>query len=362
MKIKENKVYKVLDSEDYKYLFNKKNGYFARWGKTYNEDPLFATAPELLDIEISAGNVGTKEQECLGKCPFCYKANDKGDKPIHNMTLDEFKIILSKMKKVNDSHILTQIAFGIMNIYTNPDFFNMMEYARSQEVIPNYTTHGLDVDDFAVRKTKELCGAVAVSIVQKEKSYDAVKKFTDAGMNQVNFHFMLSEESYEKAFKIIDDIESDKRLERLNAIVFLQYKDKNPNSPYHSVLSVEMYKDLIKYCEEKKVAYGFDSCSAPLYMECIKGQPNEKKLEQYCESCESGIFSSYINCFCEFYPCSFSEGVGDWQEGIDVLNCNNFTDDVWNNERVIEWRNNLINSMENNCRKCLMYSLEYVKE
>ena len=41
------------------------------------------------------------------------------------MTFDEFKIIFDKMPKT-----LTQIAFGIMDIKTNPDFFKMMEYAN----------------------------------------------------------------------------------------------------------------------------------------------------------------------------------------------------------------------------------------
>ena len=30
---------KKLCSENYNYIFNTKNGYFARWGKTYEDDP-----------------------------------------------------------------------------------------------------------------------------------------------------------------------------------------------------------------------------------------------------------------------------------------------------------------------------------
>ena len=53
----------------------------------------------------------------------CYKCNGEDGDDTHNMTFDEFKIIFHKLPKT-----LTQIAFGIMDIKTNPDFFKMMEY------------------------------------------------------------------------------------------------------------------------------------------------------------------------------------------------------------------------------------------
>lgn len=108
----------------------------------------------------------------------CYKGNG-GNAPVHNLSFDEFKIILDKMPP-----LLTQIAFGIMNISTNPDFFKMMEYSRERGIIPNYTCHGLDVTDEYAKRTSELCGAVAVSVYNKEKSYDSIKKFTDNSLKQ----------------------------------------------------------------------------------------------------------------------------------------------------------------------------------
>ncbi|KKK77470.1 hypothetical protein LCGC14_2853300 [marine sediment metagenome] len=54
--------------------------------------------------------------------------------------------------------ILGQIAFGICDIKTNPDFFKMMEYAREQGVIPNYTCHGLDVTKEVAKKSfQKIC-------------------------------------------------------------------------------------------------------------------------------------------------------------------------------------------------------------
>jgi hypothetical protein len=268
MEVFENKSAKWCRSETYNYNFNKVNGLFMRWGKTLEEDPIMAPSCEIADIEI------TNDPDCLGKCRFCYKCNGVKGLPKYNMSLDTFKTLFSKFPK-----ILCQIAFGICDIHSNPDFFSIMEHSRSNGVIPNYTCHGLDVDDAVAKRTAELCGAVAVSVVRLESTYDSVKKFTDAGMKQVNIHYMLSQESFPNALKVVDDIASDARLEGLRAIVFLQCKPKGLATGHFTPIQDESkYRELIDYCESKHVNYGFDSCSAPLYLRSIRHRPDYDKL------------------------------------------------------------------------------------
>ena len=359
MRIRETKVKKGLFSDDYNFIFNKENGFFIRWGKNLKDDPQCSPfGAEILDLEISSGG------DCKGNCPFCYKSNG-GDQPTHNMTFDEFKTIFNKMPHYKDKNgekipLLTQIAFGIMDISTNPDFFRMMEYAKEHGVIPNYTCNGLEVTEEVAKKTAELCGAVAVSLVNKEKTYEAIKKFSiDNNMTQCNMHYMLSLESYDRAFDIIDDLSTDPRLKNFNAIVFLQYKAKGRNPDgFNSILDVEKYAKLTNYCEEKKIQYGFDSCSAPIFIDSLEGKKDKSITELFVEPCESGLFSSYINCYGKFFVCSFAEGEDKWKEGLDVLNCNDFMKDIWNHPRLIKWRERLIG----NKRSCPIYDLEFVKK
>jgi len=163
-----------LRSKYYNFNFNRKTGFFMRWGETPKDDPNFSPfGAEILDLEISSGG------DCKGKCDFCYKSNGQPGQPTHNMSLDEFKTILDKMPPT-----LTQCALGIMDIHTNPDFFEMMKYARSKGVIPNYTTHGLDMTDEDADKTVKLCGAVAVSLVNKKKTYDTIKMLINTILNK----------------------------------------------------------------------------------------------------------------------------------------------------------------------------------
>ncbi len=333
---------KLLRSENYNFIYDKVTGFFARWGKTTKkeDDPQCGPFPEILDLEISSG-------KCNGRCKFCYKDNGE-DVGTHHMTFEEFKIIFHKMP------FLLQIAFGICDIDSNKDFFRMMRYAKEHGVTPNYTCNGLDVTPKVAKETSEICGAVAVSLVNKEKTYDAIKMFSvDNGMNQCNMHYMLSMETYERAFKVVDDISSDPRLKNFNAIVFLQYKHKNPNSPYHSVLDLAKYKALTDYCEEKGVRYGFDSCSGPIFIESLLDTPDREFVEMFVEPCESGLFSSYLNCYGKFFVCSFAEGEDEWVEGLDVLNCDDFLKDIWHHPRLVAWRERLLAGK----RACPIYDL-----
>jgi MoaA/NifB/PqqE/SkfB family radical SAM enzyme len=342
LEINENRKYKIGSSSDYNFIFNKDNGFFARWGKTYEEDPSFSPyGPELLDLEISTG-------KCSGKCPFCYKGNGE-DINTHHMTFEEFKIIFHKMPAT-----LTQIAFGICDIDSNPEFFKMMRYARQHEVIPNYTCNGLRITDDIARKTAEICGAVAVSIVNKQKTFEAVRKFIAYGMKQTNIHFMLSNETYDEAFEIVDILASDPSLQGFNAIVFLQYKPKGKNTDlYSSVVDVNKYRKLVNYCKLKQVNFGFDSCSANIFVSSVDKEEKDL-METISEPCESGLFSSYINCRGQFFVCSFAEGEDQWIEGIDVPTCKDFLQDVWFHPRVIDWRKRLIE----NGRNCPIFDLK----
>lgn len=340
--VEENDEVKILSSPQYNYHFNKKNGVHIRWGKTMSseDDPVWSPfGPEILDLEISEGI-------CMGNCPYCYKSNGKDAKD-HHMSLDEFKTILSKMPKT-----LTQIAFGICDIESNKDFWKMLKYSRNQGVIPNYTCNGFQVTDKVAKKTAELCGAVAVSLVNKNRTIDAVKRFIDAGCPQVNIHYMLSEETYDRAHLLIEEL---KHVQGFRALVFLQYKPKGRNPAAFSVVkTVEKYKKLIDHCVAADVGYGFDSCSCPSWYQTIDSDQLEK-ISMCGEPCESALFSSYISCHGEFFPCSFIEGEKGWTEGLDVFDCNNFLKDIWMHPRVAEWRKNLIHSTAN-C-KCKMQSI-----
>lgn len=472
MRILENKARRIVESKNYNTIFDKETGVFIRWGKTLDDDVVFAPMPEIADIEISSG-------KCHNACPFCYKENVANGR-LHNMTFEQFKTIFHKlaittvkiiyedgtskegeynpsfdcwdyalMKSdiknyinekitnmgfkiknilVYNKGLLSQIAFGITSPYDNPDFFKMMEYARSFDVIPNYTINGQDMTDKVAERTLNLCGACAISILSdKEASYNAVEKLSKPFMDlnqkifvittnkkyswittqhwfkfkdetisnslegmfkedytettlkdyieqnnlteneinellgnvikkkfKINFHIVAMENTFDLIMQTMKDAKSDSRLKGLNAIVLLKYKPKGTNAGKFKPLTKEQYKTIFEYAEENKIGIGFDSCSAPVFLETIQGKENKKELEILAEPCESTLFSIYINSYGETSPCSFCENEREWNEGINVLECMDFISDVWNNPNIKEFRAKLLK----NNRHCPMFNLE----
>lgn len=349
--VEDSDKHKKCFSDVYNYVFNKENGFFCRWGKTKKENPdCCLIGPEILDIEISVNGCPKINGE---NCRFCYKENSS-DKPT-NMSFDVFKNIVDKMPKV-----LTQIAFGITGVQTNPDFIKMLEYSREQGIIPNYTLSGADLTEEIAKKTSELCGAVAVSVYEANKDlcYDTIERFTSLGMNQVNIHVLLSKETLSFVYEVLKDIKKDNRLRKLNAVVFLGIKPKGRAKSFYNSLLVDKYKELIGFCFENNISFGFDSCSAPKFEQSIGlmdlTKNKKESLKAMSESCESSLFSSYINVKGEYWHCSFAENNNDINY-VDVLRKEDFINDVWNNDIVENFRSKLINSTKNECRKCIIY-------
>ena len=372
-------------SPEYNHIFNPKNGFFARWGKTKDEDPEYCPyGAEILDIEVTTICNGVRDLSGKRKlCPYCYKNNS----PIGiNMSFETFKNVFDK---INKGKVLTQIAFGAdSQAKTNPDLWKMMEYCRNNGIVPNITV--ADIDDATAENLVDCCGAVAVSYVIRKKKillernnenwivcsedeiqdldscdykeievddtnknvcYDSIKNLTDRGMKQVNIHCCVSAESYDKIMELFKDYKTDRRLEKLNAIVLLSLKRKGRGINY-TPLPFEKFKALVDYAFENKIPLGFDSCSCGKFQKCLDDN-QRKKFDILSEPCESSLYSSFVSVDGEFFPCSFMHGAEGWEKGIDVVNCNDFVKDVWFNERTVAWRKRLLE----NKRNCPVYEI-----
>ncbi len=338
--IKEFKNYKTLTSPYYNYFFDKNTGFFMRWGKDKNDDPdVSPFGPEIVDIEITT--------ICERNCKYCYKSNNILGT---YMSFEKFKDIFHKLPRT-----VTQIAFGAdYSLRSNPDIWKIMEYCRNNdymEVIPNITVG--KVDDEVVDNLVKYCGAVAVSLHDNvDICYDSVKRLTDGGMKQVNIHLVIAQETAQNAFRSIYDVKDDPRLAKLNALVFLSLKRKGRGLNYNRV-SDEDFKRIIITAMAEGISFGFDSCTANKFMETVKDSPKYKEIYQMIEPCESSLFSAYIDVEGNFHPCSFCEGVKEWEEGLSVNSSVDFLADIWYNEETKRFRDNLLK----NNRNCPIYEI-----
>ncbi len=341
-------LYKEYRSRDFNYIFNRNTGWTATWGIDKDDDPDVAPFPVILDMEITTKCHGintkygrNKESKLTSNpCSFCYKSNTANGK---YMSFDTAKAIIDKLPRE-----LTQIAFGTdASLIGNPDWYDIFKYARESDYVPNVTV--ADIDDETAEKLAGIVGASAVSYYgNKDICYGSVEALTRYGLKYVNIHCMISKETIGNAYELIEDAKNDKRLKGLNAIVFLSLKRKGRGESFHC-LSQEEFTNIVNKCHEYGINYGFDSCSGQKFLNSIKGT-NRENLGVYCDKCESGRMSYYINVDGLGYPCSFSEGI--WKP-VDVLHCTNFIEDVWNNPITQNFREQ---SLMNDCN-CVCYQV-----
>lgn len=172
----------------------------------------------------------------------------------------------------------------------------------------------------------------------------------------INIHKMISKETYDSSVEVIDDYHNDTRLKNMNAIVFLSLKTKGRGERGFRQLSKEEFAELTHMCLDSNTPFGFDSCGAHKFISAIEGFEDEKRkaLEMSAEPCESSLFSTYIDTFGLFHPCSFSPDTEVWgSEGLDVVNCDDFIKDIWNHERTKAFREILLAGHRN----CPLYRI-----
>lgn len=203
--------------------------------------------------------------------------------------------------------------------------------------------------------TKKIDGYEEITINDfclREAATEKERKKLINSLFATNIHMMVSMETYNTALQTIYDAKDDPRLKDMNAIVFLSLKQKGRGTKY-TPLSQEMFNNLVMTAMTNDIKFGFDSCSAHKFLTSVSKLPTYKYLEKMTEPCESTLFSSYIDVNGDFYPCSFCEKVDGWVEGLSVVDCEDFLEDIWNHEKTEKFRNNLLQ----NDRNCPVYDL-----
>ena len=279
-------------NDDYELLFNTSTGLELLQGINGKGDPFSLCLPSLLDIGVMGS--------CKNKCSFCYQGNDYQP----NMRLSDFQSIIDVV-----SHHTNQVALGGRgDPNKHPKFAEMLEYCRKNNVVPNYTTSGIDLTEDEVEISK-MCGAVAVSDYENFFTYDALKLFMDAGI-KTNIHQIFDSKSFLKCISLLvgmDYWSGRVDIERLNAVIFLLFKPQGNGQQMKflqpSPIQLETIADTIlePECDFK---VGMDSCLANHVLQYVT--PSALQAMSI-DTCEAARMSGYITPDMKFKPCSFAD-------------------------------------------------------
>lgn len=361
-------------------MFRKSDGFTAKWGRTMDDDPTHCPwGNEIADIEITTACRGirgidkttgkTSVNDCDRRvCDFCYKSNQPNGS---YMPFDTFKVVFDKM---NQPKTMTQIALGVdAECRTNPDVWRIMDYCNENDVTPNVTV--ADIDHGTAENIVKRCGACAVSCYERNRNccYDSIKLLTDEAKRQgrdwfkVNMHLLVSHETEKFVFEVLNDRLNDERLKDMGAIVLLSLKQKGRGKAFRK-MDDEVYRKVIFFLQDNHISYGSDSCGANRLMASLKeyykdkenGEEQYKRVLGCVEPCEATKFSIFVNVKGEVFPCSFMEKEHGWEKGIDLTDdkYKNYTAQVWNHPRLLEWRMMTMNCVDCNGKcKCPHYEI-----
>jgi len=277
-------------SINYNFIGDTETGLTFRWGRYFENNPSCAPWPELADISIS--------NHCSKGCSYCYR-DSKPNRSFINISNYEF--ILKQLKHPKWNNVF-QIAIGGGEPTEHPDFAEILALTKKYQIIPNYTTNGLNLNNKILKATKKFCGAVAMSIDMPIKHEDIkkIKLLTDYKI-KTNIHVLLSDKTIDSAIAILKG-KHDRKLSKLNAVVFLTYKPFGRATKLDVLVFNEKLTKFLKLINnpKTKIRLGFDACFVPLLLRYTKID------SKYIDSCECGFFSIYIDEKMNVKPCSFT--------------------------------------------------------
>ena len=285
---------KFVVEKDYEVFFNTKTGFEVLRGTGGKPDPFWTKLPLLCDIGIMGS--------CPNRCEFCYQ----GDKTEPHMTLENFKKIIDEVK-----HHTNQVALGGRgDPNLHPQFKEIVEYARNNNVVPNYTTSGIGLTDEQIKVSK-LCGAVAVSDYGRSYTYEAIQSLIDAGI-KTNIHMIFTRYTADKVSKIIYGYnpwfyrgESSVDIDALNAVIFLLFKPQGSGADLNWQPTKLQLKSFSEKVMKAKCLFkvGMDSCLVNWVVQNIK---MTKRQKMSLDTCEGSRMSVYISPNMVMMPCSFA--------------------------------------------------------
>lgn len=332
----------VIEKFDKKYkflsTFNSKTGFYIRSGildgngRDTGKEPFMASFPELLDIGIMETCV------CATRCKIdCYqKAIERKGK---DMSVRNFENILKQCEGKT-----FQVALGgAGDPDTHMRFEDILRLCRKYNVVPNFTTSGIAMNNEKAELCKEYCGAVAVSEHFANYTDIATDMLLKAGV-KTNLHYVLGKNTIDEAIR---RLKNDSFHKGINAVVFLLYKPiglgKDENVLTVDDHRVEEFFDLIDQGNFRH-KIGFDSCTCPGILNFTK-----KISRDTMDYCEGGRFSAYIDASMHMMPCSFANQDSKWFVDIDMSNPNAI-EEAWNGPMFDRFRHSLIHS----CSGCEM--------
>lgn len=328
--------YRFATAFDQRTGVSVRSGVIDEHGVDTGKDPFMGSFPELLDIGIMGHCAHGQSGRCLTSGVECYQNGHEINQP--NMDVSDFKRLIDECRGRT-----FQVALGGRG---DPDmhehFEEIIEYARTNDVVPNFTTSGFGLRPEMLPAIKQFCGAVAVSWYRGEYTLRAIDTLLNFGI-RTNIHYCLSSTTIDEAICRMKDQSFPAGV---NRIIFLLHKPVGLGRK-ENVLRVEdrAVREFFSLFDKNEHINrsGFDSCSVPGLLSFTS-----RIWPASIEPCEAGRFSAYVSPDLKLYPCSFEK---EAHYGVSLHDRS--LEDAWNSSQFREFRQRFLDK----CPSCGKYEM-----
>lgn len=201
--------------------------------------------PEFYDL--SPGN------KCSGGCSYCYAGALKQGKHYTNLA----KKVEDFFGRMTQNQRPFQVAIGgEQEPLENPEFWDMCAALRSLNIVPNYTTNGMFVNDKNIELTLKYSGNAAVTMhAHLEKFWRrALKRFSEAGV-RLNVHVIISDKSsIDMTARLYDEYVQSGMVEYFVLLPYMNYGHAKNDPRIIDYASLEAWVDTVY--SQGKLAFG----------------------------------------------------------------------------------------------------------
>lgn len=173
---------RILPESNYRSIFI--NGKTIRMAIDNSKPITELRWPEFYDVAINT--------KCFGNCAaYCYTSAVANGKNFDNV-VDKIKKFFS-CKSLNDRCLQTAIG-GAGESTLHPDFPEVLKTFRELDIVPNYTTNAMHLNDRVMEATVKYAGGVAITLHRHLEHHwrKGIKKLLENNV-RTNFHIIISD-------------------------------------------------------------------------------------------------------------------------------------------------------------------------
>jgi hypothetical protein len=274
--INDTETLRTVISDDYNSIFNKKTGKQKKWGNL-PDDKVYVCpwGPEVINFDLNA------EKEYV--------------------TLQKVKSALYVLPRT-----VNWINLYLDDLNSNPEFGDIVQYLTNNQyhtVIVNLFTKG---ENHSLENMVSYINSInTINVVSDTTDtkvcYNFISDLSEIYTKTINIVKEVYDESHKSCLSLLSDLCSKLELEKVNHVIFSVPKEVEVGKSH--ILDLNKYGNILNAAIDQEIEISVSPCIVPIFRYFVQDEHLFRGLFHVPESCESALFSMYLDSNFNVYPC-----------------------------------------------------------